>query len=130
MHQPHDHAHRTVSDRRQARLLEDQPTCRVTHSFFKKANLLCMTTVAHVKIGQFITHSKFNRGKNSVCPPHTTFGNNSDEIAAHCNPENKVLLDFVERLNNKIRVIQQRVYGLRDEEYLRLKILTCILPKI
>ncbi len=34
----------------------------------------------------------------------------------------------VEGLNNKIRVIQRRAYGLRDEEYLRLKILTCMLP--
>ncbi|MEX3605635.1 MAG: hypothetical protein VB142_03040 [Burkholderia sp.] len=37
IYQPHDHAHRAVSDRRQARLLEDQPTYRVTHSFFKRA---------------------------------------------------------------------------------------------
>jgi hypothetical protein len=29
----------------------------------------------------------------------------------------------------KIRVIQRRAYGLRDEEYLRLKVLTCMLPK-
>ena len=43
-------------------------------------------------------------------------------------PENKVSLGFVEGLNNKIRVIQRRAYGLRDEEYLRLKILTCMLP--
>jgi hypothetical protein len=26
--------------------------------------------------------------------------------------------------------IQRRAYGLRDEEYLRLKILTCMLPAI
>ena len=32
--------------------------------------------------------------------------------------------------NNKIRVIQRRAYGLRDEEYLRLKILTCMLPAL
>ena len=44
-----------------------------------------------------------------------------DGIAACCNPENKVSLGFVEGLNNKIRVIQRRAYGLRDEEYLRLK---------
>ena len=43
---------------------------------------------------------------------------------------NKVSLGFVEGLNNKIRVIQRRAYGLRDEEYLRLKILTCMLPQI
>ncbi|MBZ0192127.1 MAG: transposase [Candidatus Kuenenia stuttgartiensis] len=33
-------------------------------------------------------------------------------------------------MNNKIRVIQRRAYGLRDEEYLRLKILACMLPDI
>lgn len=51
-----------------------------------------------------------------------------DGIAAYCTPEHKVSLGFVEGLNNKIRVIQRRAYGLRDEEYLRLKILTCMLP--
>ena len=35
-------------------------------------------------------------------------------------PENKVSLGFVEGLNNKIRVIQRRAYGLHDEEYLSL----------
>ncbi len=53
-----------------------------------------------------------------------------DGIAAYCHPDNKVSLGFVEGLNNKIRVIQRRAYGLRDEEYLRLKILTCMLPKL
>ena len=53
-----------------------------------------------------------------------------DGIAAYCKPENKVPLGFVEGLNNKIRVIQRRAYGLRDEEYLRLKVLTCMLPSI
>jgi transposase len=51
-------------------------------------------------------------------------------IAAYCREENKVSLGFVEGLNNKIRVIQRRAYGLRDEEYLRLKVLTCMLPPI
>lgn len=49
-------------------------------------------------------------------------------IAAYCKPENKVALGFVEGLNNKIRVIQRRAYGLRDEDYLALKILTSSLP--
>jgi len=53
-----------------------------------------------------------------------------DGIAAYCKPQNKVSLGFVEGLNNKIRVIQCRAYGLRDEEYLRLKILTCRLPML
>ncbi len=53
-----------------------------------------------------------------------------DGIAAYCQPENKVSLGFVEGLNNKIRVLQRRSYGLRDEDYLRLKILTCMLPQL
>ena len=53
-----------------------------------------------------------------------------DGIAAYCKPENKVSLGFVEGLNNKIRVLQRRAYGLRDEEYLGLKILTCMLPEL
>jgi transposase len=52
-----------------------------------------------------------------------------DGVAAYCQPDNKVALGFVEGLNNKIRVIQRRAYGLRDEDYLRLKILTCTLPE-
>jgi transposase len=51
-----------------------------------------------------------------------------DGITSCCKPENKISLGFVEGLNNKIRVIQRRAYELRDEEYLRLKILTCRLP--
>jgi len=51
-------------------------------------------------------------------------------IASFCKEENKVPLGFVEGLNNKIRVIQRRAYGLRDEEYLRLKILTAMLPEL
>jgi len=53
-----------------------------------------------------------------------------DGIAAYSKPENKVPLGFVEGMNNKIRVIQRRAYGLRDEEYLQLKILTCMLKEI
>lgn len=51
-------------------------------------------------------------------------------VAAYCRPENKVALGFVEGLNTKIRVLQRRAYGLRDPEYLRLKVLTCMLPPI
>jgi transposase len=53
-----------------------------------------------------------------------------DGIAAYCHGGNKVALGFVEGLNNKIRTLQKRAYGFRDEEYLRLKILTCMLPKL
>jgi len=52
-------------------------------------------------------------------------------LAAYCKPKNKEIpLDFVERLNNKIRVMPRRAYGLEDEEYLRLKVFTCCLPEI
>ena len=66
--------------------------------------------------------------------PYETFVQMVDRhwegIAAYCTPANKVSLGFVEGLNNKIRVLQRRPYGLRDEEYLRLKILTCMLPAL
>ena len=50
-------------------------------------------------------------------------------IAAYCHPCKKVKLGFVEGLTNKIRVLQRRAYGYRDEEYMRLKILTAFLPR-
>jgi hypothetical protein len=53
-----------------------------------------------------------------------------DGIAAHCAVEKRVALGFVEGLNNNVRVIQRRAYGLRDEEYLRLTILTCMLSAL
>ena len=67
-------------------------------------------------------------------PPYERFAGMIDRhwdgIAAYCKPENKVSLGFVEGLNNKIRVFQRRAYGLRDEEYLRLKVLSCMLPPL
>ena len=53
-----------------------------------------------------------------------------DGIEADCHEENKVALGFVEGLNNQIRGLQHRAFGYRDEEYFRLKILTCMLPKL
>lgn len=38
-----------------------------------------------------------------------------DWVAAYCKPENKVAVGVVEGMNNKIRVIQRRNQGLRDE---------------
>jgi transposase len=49
-------------------------------------------------------------------------------IISYCHPDHKVSLGFMEGLNNKIRVIQRRAYGIRDREYLRLKVLTSFLP--
>ena len=53
-----------------------------------------------------------------------------DGIEAYCHRDNKVALGFVEGLNNRIGVLKRRAYGYRDEEYFRLKILTCMLPKL
>lgn len=47
-----------------------------------------------------------------------------DGIAAYCHPDNKVSLGFMEGLNNKIRAIQRRAYGIKDQHYLKLKVLT------
>ncbi len=57
-------------------------------------------------------------------------GTNWDGIAADCGPEINVSRGFVEGLNNKIRALQRRAYGLRDEAFLRFKILTCMLPEL
>lgn len=51
-------------------------------------------------------------------------------IAEYTKLEEKIPLGFVEGLNNKIRVLQRRAYGLKDEEYLRLKVLTFKLKEI
>jgi transposase len=53
-----------------------------------------------------------------------------DGIISYCEADTKIALGFVEGLNNKIRTLQKRAYGFRDEDYLRLKILTCTLPKL
>lgn len=45
-------------------------------------------------------------------------------IAAYCQPDNKVSLGFMEGLNNKIRLIQRRAFGIKDMHYLKLKVLT------
>ena len=50
-------------------------------------------------------------------------------IVSYCRPDHKVSLGFMEGLNNKIRVIQRRAYGIRDKEYLRLKVLTSFIPE-
>ncbi len=47
-----------------------------------------------------------------------------DGLVAYCHPDNKVSLGFMEGLNNKIRVIQRRAYGIKDQRYLKLKVLT------
>jgi transposase len=56
--------------------------------------------------------------------------NHWDGIVSYCEPGNQVALGFVEGLNNKIRSLQKKAYGYHDEEYFRLKILTCMLPKL
>src|SRR6185295_2664071 len=52
--------------------------------------------------------------------PYETFARLIDKhwdgIVAYCHPDNKVALGFVEGLNNKIRALQRRAYGFRDEE--------------
>ncbi len=53
-----------------------------------------------------------------------------DGIASYCHPDNKVSLGLVEGLNNKIRVLQRRAYGYRDEEYLQIKIIAAFLPPL
>ncbi len=53
-----------------------------------------------------------------------------DVIASYCHPDDKVSLGLVEGVNDKIRVIQRKFYGYRDEEYLKLKIIASFLPPL
>jgi transposase len=51
-----------------------------------------------------------------------------DGIISYCHPNHKVSLGFMEGLNNKIRVIQRRAFGIRDMQYLKLKVITSFIP--
>ena len=51
-------------------------------------------------------------------------------IVVYFRPENKDAFGFEEGSNNNIRILRRRVFGLRDEESLPFKILTCMLPTI
>jgi transposase len=50
-------------------------------------------------------------------------------IVSYCQPDHKVSLGFMEGLNNKIRVIQRRAYGIKDQEYLMLKVITSFIKE-
>jgi transposase len=49
---------------------------------------------------------RWQANKARASQPSSAARSHWDGIAAHCQPENKVSLGFVEGLNNKIRVIQ------------------------
>ena len=54
-----------------------------------------------------------------------------DGIAAYCKPENKVSLGVVEGLNKRsARFSGARMDGYRDEEYLKLKVISAFLPPL
>ncbi len=53
-----------------------------------------------------------------------------DGIVSYCDERNRISLGMVEGLNNKIRVLQRRAYGYRDEQYLGLKIVAAFLPPL
>lgn len=51
-----------------------------------------------------------------------------DGVIAYCHPDHKVSLGFMEGLNNKIRAIQRRAFGIKDQRNLMLKVLTSFIP--
>jgi transposase len=52
-----------------------------------------------------------------------------DGIVSYCHPHHKVFLGFMEGLNNKIRIIQRRALGIKDQEYLMLKVITAFMKE-
>jgi transposase len=50
-------------------------------------------------------------------------------IISYCHPDHKFSLGFMEGLNNKIRVIQRRAYGINDKEYLMLKVVASFIKE-
>jgi len=48
-------------------------------------------------------------------------------LISYCRPNHKVLLGFMKGLNNKIRVIQRRAYGIRNMHYFRPKVITAFI---
>lgn len=52
-----------------------------------------------------------------------------DGIVSYCHPDHKVSLGFMEGLNTKIRVIQRRAYGIKNQEYLMLKVITSFMKE-
>jgi transposase len=48
---------------------------------------------------------------------------------SNCRPYHRVSLGFMEGLNNKIRVLQRRAYGIEDQEYLMLKVVTSFIKE-
>jgi len=52
-----------------------------------------------------------------------------DGIISDCHPDHKASLGFMEGLNNKIRLIQRRAYGIKDQEYLMLKVITSFIQE-
>ena len=53
-----------------------------------------------------------------------------DKAVAEMEHNRRSLRLLVEGVNNKIRVLQRRAYGYRDEEYLKLKIVAAFLPPL
>jgi hypothetical protein len=81
------------------------------------ADLAVPSRLAHVALSRYETGRLrwYAMARRGLARCHCNRG-------AHMILANLILIPF---LNNKIRVFQRRAYGLRDEEYLRLKVLTC-----
>jgi transposase len=112
---------------------------------FRVNRRLCKAYLLKESFGQLWDYQRpgwarrfFDRWRNSLkwqrLPSFEKFArmveDHWDGIEAYCHVENKVALGFVEGMNNRIRALQRRAYGYRDEDYFRLKILTCMLPKL
>lgn len=132
----------TLLSRRDNLSLEGRKSLEKLLKVNKRLNVAYMLKESFIQLWDFKAEEDarlfFEKWKDSLkwqrLAPYVRFARlvekHWDGISTFCNQVNKVSLGMVEGLNNKIRVIQRRSYGFRDEEYLKLKILASFLPPL
>lgn len=132
----------TLLSRRENLTLEGQQSLRKLLRANKRLNIAYLLKETFGQLWDYQTEgwarAFFERWKSSLkgqrLEPYEKFAKLVEKhwhgIASYCHPDHKISLGLVEGLNNKIRVLQRRAYGYRDEDYLKLKIVAAFLPPL
>ncbi|NKB72377.1 MAG: ISL3 family transposase [Candidatus Latescibacteria bacterium] len=132
----------TLLSRRENLNLDGRPALKKLLQANRRLNTACVLKERFGQLWDYRTErgarAFFERWKDSLkwqrLEPYRKFAElieaHWEGIASYCHPDNKVSLGLVEGINNKIRVLQRRAYGYRDEDYLKLKIVAAFLPPL